>query len=97
MSNEGSAPMTAYESGSETILLRREMGGDEGKDVQRNTVYGSERVLPLADSHQRGRDILVELRNLIGGEATESQSAILPDDDLSQRTTGNVLCASVPR
>ena len=68
--------MTAYESGLETIL-QKEMGGDQGKDVQRDTVYGNEGVPPLPDSRQRSRDILVELRNLIEGETIE-QVSVLP-------------------
>ena len=42
MLKERSAPMTAYEGGPETILLGREMGGDEGKDFQWDAVYGNE-------------------------------------------------------
>ena len=41
--------MTAYESGAETVVLGREMGGDEGEDIQREAVYGNEGVHPLAD------------------------------------------------
>ena len=69
--------MTAYEGGPETVLLRREMGGNEGKDVQRNTVYGSERVLPLVDTRQRRRCIPAKLRNLVESEAT-GQVSVLP-------------------
>jgi hypothetical protein len=63
MLKEGSAPMTAYKTGAESVLLGREMGGDEGENVQRDAVYTNERVPPLADSRQRGRGILVELRH----------------------------------
>ena len=49
----------------------REMGGNKGKDFQRDAVYMDEGVLPLADSRQRGRCIPVELRNLIESEATK--------------------------
>ena len=38
-------PMTAYKSDVETILLGREIGGDEGKDVQRDAVYENEGIL----------------------------------------------------
>ena len=65
------------------------MGGDEGKDFQRDAVYGYERVLPLADGRQRRRCIPVKLRNLVEGETTEqSQCTARPGDDLSQRTMG---------
>jgi len=60
--------MAAYKSGTETVLLRREMGGDYGEDVQRETVYGNEGVDPLADGHHRSRGIPVEIRNLTQGE-----------------------------
>ena len=52
------------------------MGGDEGKDFQRDAVYGNERVLPLADGRQRRRCIPVKLRNLVEGETTEQVSAL---------------------
>jgi hypothetical protein len=78
MLKEGSAPMTTYKTGAETVLLGREMGGDEGKDIQRDAVYMNEGVPPLADSRQRGRGILVELRNLIDGETTEEVSVSFP-------------------
>ena len=45
MLKEGCAPMTTHESAAETILLRREVGGDEGKDIQRDAVDGNEGVL----------------------------------------------------
>ena len=89
--------MTADKSGLETVLLRREMGGDEGKDLQRDAGYGNERVPPLSDIPRRGQDIPVELRNLIEGEAMEIRRATLSDHDLSQRTAENALCALVPR
>ena len=67
--------MSAYETSAKTVLLGREMGGDEGKNIQRDAVYVNEGVSPLADSRQRGRDILVKLGNAIEGEATEEVSA----------------------
>ena len=53
MLKEGPAPMTAYLTGFEKVLLGREVGGDEGKDVQRNAVDVGEGVLPFADACQR--------------------------------------------
>ena len=53
------------------------MGGDEGKDLQRNAVYVDEGIPPLADGRQRGRGIPVELTNLIKGEAIEQVSVPL--------------------
>jgi len=38
MLEEGSAPMAAHEACAETVSLGREIGGDEGKDVQRDAV-----------------------------------------------------------
>ena len=72
------APMTTNETEAETVVLGREMGGDEGKDIQRDAVDGNEGVPPLADGDQRGRDVLVELRKGIKGEAIDQVSALLP-------------------
>ena len=44
------------------------MCGDEGENFQRGAIDGDERVSPLVDSRQRGRSILVELRNCTEGE-----------------------------
>ena len=60
--------MTTYKTGVKYVTVRREMGGDEGEDVERNTVDRNQRVPPLADSRQRGRGVLVELRNRIRSE-----------------------------
>jgi len=54
------------------------MGGDEGKDLRRDAVYVNEGVPPPADSRRRGRGTLVELRNLVGGEAIEEVSVSFP-------------------
>ena len=59
--------MTTYKTGVETVLLGGEMGGDEGKDIQRDAIYANEGVPPLADSCQCGRSILVESGNLFKG------------------------------
>ena len=53
MLEEGPTPMTAHESGVESVILGGEMGGDERKDIQRDTIDGNERVPPLADVRQR--------------------------------------------
>jgi hypothetical protein len=37
--------MTAYETGAETVLLGGEMGGDEGKDIQRDAVMRAKEFL----------------------------------------------------
>ena len=71
MLKESSALTTAHEGGLKTVLLGREMGGDEGKDLHRDAVYGNEGIPPLADGRQRGRGIPVELRNPVEGEAIE--------------------------
>ena len=44
--------MTAYGSSVEAVSLG-EAGGDEDEDIQRDTVNIGERVLPLADTHER--------------------------------------------
>jgi hypothetical protein len=73
--------MPTNETGAEAIPMGRkmgfEMGGDEGKDIQRDTVYGNERVPPFANSRQRGRGILIKLRNLVEGEAVEDRVSSL--------------------
>jgi len=78
MLEESSAPMTANKTGAEAVLLGREIRGDDGKDIQRDAVYANEGVPPLADIRQRGRDILVELGNIIEGEAVEEVSVLFP-------------------
>ena len=61
--------MTAYITGTETVRLGMKMGGDKGKDVQWNTVDVDEGVPPLADVCRRSRNISVELRDIVEGEA----------------------------
>jgi hypothetical protein len=70
--------MAAYGAGAEKVLLGREMGGDEGKDIQWDTVYGNERVPPFANSRQRGRGLLVELGNLSKVKLQGSQHVASP-------------------
>ena len=53
MLKEGPTPMTAYMTGPEKVRLGIEVGGDEGKDIQRNAVDVSEGVPPFADACQR--------------------------------------------
>ena len=50
MLKEGRAPMAAHETGAKTILVRSEVGGNEGKEIQRDAVDWNERVLPFAGS-----------------------------------------------
>ena len=70
--------MTTNERGAEAVLLGREVGRDERKDVQRYAVDGNEGVLPLANGCQCGRSVLVELRDLVWGEAAkEAENAVL--------------------
>ena len=78
MLKEGPAPMAAYIAGAETVRLEIEVGGDKGKDIQRKAIDVNERVPPLADVHQRGRNIPIELRNVVEGEAVEEISVSLP-------------------
>jgi len=76
MSEEGPAPMTAHMTGAETVRLGIEVGGDEGKDVQRDAVDVNEGIPPLADVCQRGRNIPVEFRDVVRGpgEAVEKSA-----------------------
>ena len=53
------------------------MGGDQGKDIRREAIDVNQGVPPLADVHQRGRNIPVELRNVVEGEAVEDVSVSL--------------------
>ena len=70
--------MTTNERDAEAVLLGREVGRDEREDVQRYAVDGDEGVLPLANGRQCGRSILVELRDLVWGEAAkEAENAVL--------------------
>jgi hypothetical protein len=68
--------MAAHGTGTETVLLGREVGGDEGKDIQRDAICASERVPPFANSRQRGRGLLIKLRHLIERDAAEEVSAL---------------------
>ena len=65
---ERSAPMVAYKSGAEAVLLGREIGGDEGKDIRREAAYGNQRVYPFTDGRQCSRSTSVEFGNVIKGE-----------------------------
>ena len=69
--------MAAYITGPEMIRLGMEVGGDKGKDVQRNAVDVNEGVLPLTDICQRSGNIPVELRNIVKGEAVEEVNVSL--------------------
>jgi len=77
MLKEGPTPMTTHMSGTETVLLGTEMGGDEGKNIQRNAIDAGEGVPPFTDVCQCGRSIPVELRNTVEGKAVEEVSASL--------------------
>ena len=68
--------MAAYKSGSETIPLRK-VGRNKRKDVRWDTVDACERILPLADSCKRGRNISFELRNRIERGATEDNERVV--------------------
>ena len=63
--------MAAYMAGVETVRLGMEVGGDEGKDVQRDAVDVNEGIPPLANVRQCGRDIPVELGDIVKGKAVK--------------------------
>jgi hypothetical protein len=66
--------MATNKTGAEMVPLGREMGGDEGKDIDWDAVYANEGVPPFADSCQRCGGILGELRNVVKGEPVEEVS-----------------------
>ena len=74
MLEEGSAPVAAHETGTEAVLLGREMGGDERKDIQGDAVYANEGVPPFTNGRQRDRGILIKLTDLVETVATEGVS-----------------------
>jgi hypothetical protein len=59
--------MTTHGTEAKYITSRGEIGGDERENVERDAIERDERVPPLADSRQRGRGILIKLRNHIEG------------------------------
>ena len=90
--------MTTNERGAETVLLGREVGGDEREDVQRDAVDGDEGVLPLANGRQCGRSIPVESRNRVRGETVEVvRMLFFIQSDFPRRTAENMPRVSTPR
>ena len=49
MLEESPTPSTTHTTGTETVLLGTEVGGDEGKDIQWNAIDVSEGVPPFTD------------------------------------------------
>jgi hypothetical protein len=70
--------MTTHKTGAKYLAVRREMGGDEGENVERNTVDRNKRVPPLADGCQCGRGVLIELRNRIRSETVPKLRSAWP-------------------
>ena len=87
MLEEGSAPVSTDMSCAKTVPLRKEMGGNDGKDIQWDAVDWNERVPPFADSCQCARSIPVELRNTIKSEATEQVTMYYLMPDLANEST----------
>ena len=69
MLKEGPAPMAADETCAENVILNFEMGGDKAKDIKREAVDESKRVLQFAGSCKGGQNVPFELRNLVRGRA----------------------------
>jgi hypothetical protein len=69
MLKEDPTPMATHESGPETVPLGGEMGVDEGKDIQRNAINGSEGVHPFTDNYKCGRNVAFESRDRFQVEA----------------------------
>lgn len=79
--------MAAYETGMEDVFLRREMGGYEGNDVQREAVDGGERVPPFANSCQRDCGVVIKLGDLIQSDAVKVSSMYLYPETPKASTT----------
>ena len=68
--------MAADKGGTESVLLGREMGGDQGKNIRWYAVYGNEGVHPLADGRQCSRGVIIQgestrdVVSVLAGEAT---------------------------
>ena len=101
MLKEDPTPMTTHMTGTESVLLGTQMGGDERKNIQRNAIGVSEGVPPFTDVCQRGRSILVELRHTVEGKAVEEASASLlkncTTNGIPRRTMESRPRASAPR
>jgi hypothetical protein len=61
--------MTAHRTDEKYVTPRGEIGGDKSENVKRDAIDRDERVPPLADRRQRGRGVMVKLRNHIQSEA----------------------------
>ena len=70
--------MTTHETGAEAFSLGREMGGNERKDIQWDSVYVDERVSPFANSGHRDGDIVIELGDIVEGESAVEVIASIP-------------------
>ena len=60
--------MATYETDLKKVFARREMGGNEIKNLEWDAVYGNEGVPPLVDNPQFGQAILLKLRDLFKSE-----------------------------
>ena len=98
MLKEGPTPMTTHECCAENISLGREVRGDEGKDVQRDTVHGTKGVFQFTGRYECGEYIAFELRNHIIGDAEMIVSASFYDEPgmFPRRTAEGALCDSAP-
>ena len=67
MLGEVSTPMTTHGTCVNEVRLAGQVGRDKGEDFLRETIYGDERVPPLADVRQRDRSVLIEFRDHIEG------------------------------
>ena len=80
MLKKSPTPMTTHRSGVETVLLGRQVDGDETEDLQRDAIDVNEGVFPLTNGCQRGRDVPVELRDRVRGESvgkSETRSTLV--------------------
>ena len=79
MLKEALAPIAAHGTCVETVLVGREVGGNETKDFRWDAVDGDEGVHPFTDSYEGGRNVLFELRDRVQGEATGVVSRPFPN------------------
>ena len=78
MLKKSPAPMTTHESAEETVLLRREVNGNKGKDVQRDAVDGNEGILRFTNGRKYNRDVPFELRKSVQGNGVVAAVVSMP-------------------
>ena len=85
----------ADSAGAEKVPLGRGVGGEGGGGIQQDAVGNRdarEGVLPYTNRTMRGRNVVVELRNLRRCESTETVSVPFPNEcgEFPQRTLESI-------